>query len=52
MNKVWICGPPLMSDIFDKDMGALINERDKKLRKTKAFKDDIKIDPETVYDII
>ena len=27
VKQVWICGPPVMSDNFDKDFQSLINER-------------------------
>ena len=27
VKQVWICGPPIMSDNFDKDFQSLINER-------------------------
>ena len=33
VQKVWICGPPLMSDNFDRDFQSLINERDDELQK-------------------
>lgn len=33
VHKVWICGPPLMSDNFDRDFQSLLNERDDELQK-------------------
>ena len=31
VQKIWVCGPPFMSDNFDKDLTSLINERDDEL---------------------
>ena len=33
VQKIWVCGPPLMSDNFDRDLESLINERDDDLQK-------------------
>ena len=33
VQKIWICGPPMMSDNFDRDLQSLINERDDELQK-------------------
>jgi hypothetical protein len=33
VQKIWVCGPPFMSDNFDKDLTSLINERDDELQR-------------------
>ena len=33
VQKIRICGPPLMSDNFDRDLQSLVNERDDELQK-------------------